>query len=175
MTSSATDTAAPTEADLAIADELGMALVRLNRVQACIAGHASRNGGIDKSSFVLLATLVGQGPTRSSALAEAVHSDPSTISRQVAQLVKDGLVERRADPVDGRATLLAATDAGLELLRVHRRRRNEAIAGMVADWSAADRRLFAELLGRFASDYEEYMPIAIAELSRQGSSEEGNH
>ncbi|MFB9906209.1 MarR family winged helix-turn-helix transcriptional regulator [Allokutzneria oryzae] len=167
--------AVPDETDLEVADQLGMALVRLNRVQACIAGHASRNGGMDKSSFILLATLVAQGPARSSALADAVHSDPSTISRQVAQLVRDGLVERRADPVDGRATLLAATDAGIELLRVHRRRRNEAIAGMVEGWSAQDRRLFAELLGRFATDYEEYMPIAIAELSQQGSSEEGKH
>ena len=51
-----------------------------------------------------------EGPHRSNALAEAVHSDPSTVSRQIAALVKVGYVERRPDPADGRACLLAATD-----------------------------------------------------------------
>ena len=51
----------------------------------------------------LLVHLVKGGPQRSGALAEAVHSDPSTISRQVAHLVRLGLVERTADPEDREA------------------------------------------------------------------------
>jgi DNA-binding MarR family transcriptional regulator len=42
--------------------------------------------------------------------------DPSTVSRAVAAMVAQGLVERRADPHDGRATVLALTDAGEALL-----------------------------------------------------------
>jgi hypothetical protein len=56
------------------------------------------------------------GPRRAGALADAVHSDPSTISRQIGHLVKLGYVERTADPEDGRATLLAATDEGRRVL-----------------------------------------------------------
>jgi len=42
--------------------------------------------------------------------------DPSTVSRAVAAMVAQGLVERRADPHDGRATVLAPTAAGDALL-----------------------------------------------------------
>jgi DNA-binding MarR family transcriptional regulator len=42
--------------------------------------------------------------------------DPSTVSRTVATMVSHGLVERRADPYDGRATMLALTRAGEALL-----------------------------------------------------------
>ncbi|WP_086788522.1 MarR family winged helix-turn-helix transcriptional regulator [Crossiella equi] len=151
------------ETDLAQANEIGMSLVRLNRATACMAAQSAKLG-IDKTSFTLLATLVHTGPLRSSALAEAVYSDPSTISRQVAQLVKDGLVERTADPLDGRATLLAATESGRELFRQRRDRRNEMIASILADWSPEDRRQLATLFHRFVGAYEENMPGLIAEL-----------
>jgi DNA-binding MarR family transcriptional regulator len=42
--------------------------------------------------------------------------DPSTVSRAVAAMVAQGLVERRADPHDGRATVLALTPDGEALL-----------------------------------------------------------
>ena len=62
----------------------------MNKMHAQVA-HQMAKQGMDKSAFVLLATLSGLGECRSSALAEAVLSDPSTVSRQVAGLVKDGL------------------------------------------------------------------------------------
>ena len=59
----------------------------------------------------MLKCLQTEGPLRAGALADCLQSDPSTVSRQVAALVKDGLLERRADPDDGRASLLVLTDA----------------------------------------------------------------
>jgi DNA-binding MarR family transcriptional regulator len=89
------------------------------------------------------------------ALAEEVHSDPSTISRQVGQLVRLGLVERTADPADGRATLLAATAEGRRVFEENRRRRNEHLADLLSPWPDGDRRALAALLARFADDYED--------------------
>jgi DNA-binding MarR family transcriptional regulator len=83
-----------------------------------------------------------------------VHSDPSTISRQVAHLVRLGLVERMADPEDGRATLLTASQEGRRVFEENRRIRIERFAGMLADWSVDDRRKLAELLGRFVTAFE---------------------
>ena len=74
--------------ELELADRIGMAMVRLNKLHACVAAQMSKSG-MDKASFILLATLAHRGSTRSSALAEAVYSDPSTVSRQVATLVKE--------------------------------------------------------------------------------------
>ncbi|RKT52155.1 MarR family winged helix-turn-helix transcriptional regulator [Saccharothrix australiensis] len=150
------------EAQLARADRIGMGLVRLNKMHACVAAHMSK-AGLDKASFVLLANLNHLGPSRSSALAEAVFSDPSTVSRQVATLVKAGWVERRADPADGRASVLAVTEAGERLLAERRRLRNQSIARMLADWSEEDLTAFVDHFERFVGDYERALPDFIAE------------
>uniref|UniRef100_UPI0031D62EAD MarR family winged helix-turn-helix transcriptional regulator n=1 Tax=Saccharothrix mutabilis TaxID=33921 RepID=UPI0031D62EAD len=162
------------ETQLAQAERIGMALVRLNKMHACVAAHLSKTG-VDKASFVLLANLSQLGPSRSSALAEAVFSDPSTVSRQVATLVKEGWVERRADPDDGRASVLAVTDAGQRLLDERRAQRNKAIARMLADWSEEDLSAFIGHFERFVGDYEKALPDFIAESGLGPRSEEGKN
>jgi len=93
-------------------------------------------------------------PLRSSALAERIESDPSTVSRQVAALVKDGLLERRADPVDGRASLLVPTAQGEVVLAEHHQLRVRHFSRMLSTWSEADVRSFATLFQRFTDDFE---------------------
>jgi len=147
--------------DLEVADGIGMSIARLHRLLACVSSSSSK-AGMDRPTFMLLATLAEHGPRRSGALAEMVHSDPSTISRQVAQLVKAGLVERQVDRQDGRATVLAATERGLALLADMRGRRNAQIAQMITHWPDGDRARFAELFERFITDYERHLPVFIA-------------
>ncbi len=146
----------PSDDDLALADEVSGQLIRLVRLMERKQAQyqADHPDAVERATYFLLVHLVKGGPQRASALAEAVHSDPSTISRQVAQLVRLGFVERTADPEDGRATLLAATDEGRRVFEENRRVRNERIAEMLADWSVADRRNLAELLGRFSTAFE---------------------
>jgi DNA-binding MarR family transcriptional regulator len=148
--------AVPSDDDLALADEVSGQLIRLVRLMERKQAQyqADHPDAVERATYLLLVHLVKGGPRRASALAEAVHSDPSTISRQVAQLVRLGLVERTADPEDGRATVLAATDEGRRVFEENRRVRNERIAEMLADWSVADRRNLAELLGRFSTAFE---------------------
>jgi DNA-binding MarR family transcriptional regulator len=76
------------------------------------------------------------------------------VSRQAAHLVGVGLVERRADPGDGRASLLAITDAGTALLERARQRRNARIAAIIEPWEHAEREQFADLIDRFTAGYE---------------------
>jgi DNA-binding MarR family transcriptional regulator len=150
------------DVELELADRVGLAMVRLNKMHACVSAQMGK-AGMDKAAFVLLANLAHLGPSRSSALAEAVFSDPSTVSRQVAGLVKDGLVERRADPEDGRASVLVATESGQRLLRERRRMRNEAIARMFEDWSGQDWSTFTGLFERFVDTYEHALPSFLSE------------
>ena len=77
----------------------------------------------DHSPLFLLVKLAQHGPRRASDLAEQVCADPSTVSRQVASLVKAGLIERRADPADGRASILVPTELGWQRVREHAQRR----------------------------------------------------
>ena len=90
-------TAALTEHEIEWGHRLAGAMFGLGKQQASLLHRMSRSG-IDRSAIMLLKTLAMHGPRRSSELATAVHSDPSTVSRQVAGLVRDGLVERQADP-----------------------------------------------------------------------------
>jgi DNA-binding MarR family transcriptional regulator len=146
----------PTDAELAVADIVGIELIRLVKIleRKHAQYRAEHPDAVERPTYLLLVHLVKDGPQRAGALAESVHSDPSTVSRQVAQLVRLGLVERTADPEDGRATLLAATAEGHRVLAENRRTRTERIAALLATWDPADRHRFAELLGRFTSDFE---------------------
>jgi DNA-binding MarR family transcriptional regulator len=146
----------PSDDDLALADDVSGQLIRLLRLmdRKQAQYQAEHPDAVERATYFLLVHLVKGGPQRSGALAEAVHSDPSTISRQIAHLVRLGLVERMADPEDRRATLLTATDEGRRVFEENRRMRIERFAGMLADWSVDDRRRFAELLARFATAFE---------------------
>src|SRR3954447_2715921 len=73
---------------------------------------AAAKHDVEWTANVIIGCVINDGPLRASAIAEMLPADPSTISRQVAALVRDGLLERRADPVDGRASLLVATAKG---------------------------------------------------------------
>lgn len=119
-----------------------------NRVLAAAAHD------VEWSAHVILKTLRTEGPIRAGALAEAVQSDPSTVSRQVAALVRDGLLERRADPQDGRAALLVLTDRAREVLADQDKARLGHFARMLAGWSDEDLAQFAGLLRRFTDDYD---------------------
>jgi DNA-binding MarR family transcriptional regulator len=144
------------EDELAVADRIGTALIRMMRLleRKQAQYQAEHPDAVERATYHLLVHLVKGGPRRAVVLAEAVHSDPSTISRQVAQLVKLGLVERTADPEDGRATLLVATEEGRRVFEENRRLRNQGLAALMASWSEPDRTALADLLTRFAEDYE---------------------
>jgi DNA-binding MarR family transcriptional regulator len=137
------------------ADRIGQQFVRLFRVVARM-----RHQGSDVAVEHVLAELLERGPQRVGELAQALGTDPSTVSRQVTALVEAGMVERRADPGDGRAHLLAATETGAHRCDAGRRRRIEVVAKVLAGWSTEDRQRLAELLGRLADDLHTNTPPA---------------
>ncbi|WP_375497808.1 MarR family winged helix-turn-helix transcriptional regulator [uncultured Jatrophihabitans sp.] len=131
---------------------------------------------VEWSAHVILKTLRAEGPIRSGALAEVIQSDPSTVSRQVAALVKDGLLERRADPEDGRAALLVLTERAREVLAVQDRLRLDHYADMLVGWTDEDLAQFAELLRRFTETYENANEHWITErISRVAVRSEGSN
>jgi DNA-binding MarR family transcriptional regulator len=137
-------------------DRIGLQLIRLIRLIERQRVIKAKQEGVERAAYVLLARLVIEGPHRSNALAEAVHSDPSTVSRQIAALVKIGYVERRPDPADGRACLLAATDEGHRVFAANRDLRNRWISDVTSDWDDADRERLVELMDRFTTALENH-------------------
>jgi DNA-binding MarR family transcriptional regulator len=150
------------------ADQLGLQLIRFLRLLDR-ANHqfSDKPHGVEKAGYMLMAHLVMNGPKRASALAEGVHSDPSTVSRQVAQLVRAGLLERRADPQDGRACLLAATDEGRQLFDHMRAKRNVHLDQMLASWPLDRRQQLVELFDALNTDIENYRPQMATAIAEQ--------
>ncbi|MGQ4615806.1 MarR family transcriptional regulator [Nocardia sp. R7R-8] len=83
----------------------------------------------------VLGCLDARGRCRQVDLAADLCISPSTLSRQVAELVSSGDIARHADPSDGRATLIEITDQGRDLLRRIRVSRARGLQAALADWS----------------------------------------
>ncbi len=115
---------------------------------------AAAQHDVEWSAQMVLRQLANHGPMRAVEIATCLQSDPSTVSRQVAAMVKDGLLERRSDPEDGRASILALTPRADDALAEHERVRLSHFADMLSDWTASDLSAFAVLLRRFTDDFE---------------------
>ncbi|MGY1619997.1 MarR family winged helix-turn-helix transcriptional regulator [Geodermatophilus sp. SYSU D00691] len=134
------------EAFVRLEREIGLLLRRSRAIQARLA--AELHPDLDGASYGLLALLQDAGPLRASDLVNRLGLDKSTVSRQVAGLVALGLVDRAADPEDGRAQVLTPSAEGsARLARIREARRARWEADM-ADWPASDVATLGELLGR---------------------------
>lgn len=85
-------------------------------------------------------------------VAERLGLDASRASRLVAGAVTAGLVRRETSQEDGRRIHLTLTDLGQRVLEIEQDVRRSHVAARLEDWSAGDRRTFAELFTRFASE-----------------------
>ena len=83
-------------------------------------------------------------------LAALAGLDASTVSRETAHLIALGLVERRSDPLDGRAARLGLTDQGHTRLRSLREAVLDQLATACSSWDPEDVEAFAAALHRFA-------------------------
>lgn len=166
-----------TEADrLADVAEVADTLVSLMRSSARARTRflAAAAHDVDWAAHIVLKTLATAGPMRASDLAAYIQSDPSTVSRQVAALVKEGLIERQADPADGRASLLALTPRASSVIAEHDDIRLRHFATMLADWTERDLRRFAALLQRFTEAFDSANERWITEgFALRGVSEKG--
>jgi DNA-binding MarR family transcriptional regulator len=138
------------EPDVDLADQI----IRLVRTWSSLKARMVSTVDPEVGTLFLLTRLIKDGPTRAKDLAEATCADQSTISRQVAALVKSGLIERQADPDDGRASILVPTPLGVAKVNAHFANRGRALEPLVAEWSDEEREQFVHLLGRFNSTLE---------------------
>ncbi|GAA5161985.1 MULTISPECIES: MarR family winged helix-turn-helix transcriptional regulator [Amycolatopsis] len=91
--------------------------------------------GLHPAAAMLLGDLALHGESRPSELAKRKMVDVSVISRQIAQLVAAGLVERRPAPEDGRAALVSLSEQGMTELKRWREKHLEFFRTALADWS----------------------------------------
>ena len=138
------------------AQTLSNTLVRVMKIMSAMKHQAPRqHPAVDPSHYPVLFCLSG-APLRVSAVADSIHSDVSTVSRQVSHLVQHGLLEKIGDPDDGRAQLLSLSPTGREVIDKLVRGRGQWFGQLLASWSDEDVRTFDAYLTRFGDDLEAF-------------------
>ncbi len=95
-----------------------------------------------------LRTLKRHGTMRLSELSDHLHIAPRSTTEVVDALESRGLVERRADPGDRRATLVEVTGHGAGVLHAIREARGTEAERVFGRLSPADRADLARILGQ---------------------------
>ncbi|MCZ2838192.1 MarR family winged helix-turn-helix transcriptional regulator [Modestobacter sp. VKM Ac-2985] len=133
-------------------ERLTAGVARLVRTVKHLGPRAAADlyGDLPSFGWALLVPLEQDGAQRCSALAERVGVDVSVASRQVAALERAGYVERRPDPLDGRASLISISDAGSAALLHTRGVRGRWAVEALADWTEGEAREFSGLLEKLA-------------------------
>lgn len=103
---------------------------------------------LEPEAYSLLVRLDDLGEARPSDLATFFGIGKPTLSRQVQLLERLGLVDRAADPRDGRAVRLTLSENGRERVRAARTARRERLHERLREWDEAEMLRLAELLAR---------------------------
>lgn len=116
--------------------------------------HQSREAlapwGVSPSQLRALDVLLRHGPVRAGELAEHLRIAPRSATEVVDALAERGLVERRPDPADRRATQVVVTAPGTELGQAVRSARAAEADRVFATLDEADRAELLRLLRRLA-------------------------
>src|SRR4051794_22770488 len=135
------------------ASQLRLGIVRTAR--ALRQEAAAEASGLTPTSTAALASIERHGPLTPSELAEIERVKRPTVTRTLACLEREGLVERTPDPADGRSFLVSVNGAGRERLRRLRGRKNAYLARRMRDLPAGDVETLeraAEILERMRED-----------------------
>jgi len=123
--------------DLDAAARLRTAIGRLSRRLRTTA--AARDAGLTPTAISLLLNVARSGPMRMSELADSEGINPTMLSRAIAGMVQDGLLERTSDEGDRRAAWVKATASGRRLAERMRRERTGAVDQALAELSEDER------------------------------------
>ncbi|MET7886783.1 MarR family winged helix-turn-helix transcriptional regulator [Streptomyces avermitilis] len=109
---------------------------------------------LEKLSFTTLSVLdtlaFGGSPMRLTDLARTEQVSQPGITQLVTRLERDGLVERRPDPSDGRAVLVHITEAGRKIGRSRHEDRTRHLTPLVAQLPPEQRQAIADALPALA-------------------------
>lgn len=141
-------------------DAFALAIEAFNR-------FSIRLPALERFSFTTLSvlhTLSRTSPLRLTELTRTEQVTQPAITQLVTRLERDGLVERRPDPDDGRAVQVHITAAGLDIVRSRRRDRTSRLATLVEQLDPRQRTAIAAALPAL---------LRLAELGQDGNQQTG--
>lgn len=101
-----------------------------------------------RAHYLVLLILERDGPQPYRHIATELALDASTITRQVAVMMKQNLVTKQNHPGDKRSAILHATDYGRQQMQRMRTARLARVRHLFADWKPGERCRLASLIAR---------------------------
>ena len=118
----------------------------LERVVGLLRSLNHPDTGVSQTAASTLATLERSGPCRLTSLATFQGVTQPGMTQLIARLWEAGLVERAADPGDGRVVQIHITADGQALLARRRAVRAEQLVGLLAQLSPEEQAALAAAL-----------------------------
>jgi DNA-binding MarR family transcriptional regulator len=98
----------------------------------------------------LLLCLQKRGPLRGTDIADFFSQSPRTVTEAIDGLERDGLVERKSDPLDRRAKQIHITDKGIEAAARTEPLRRQIIDQTFGTLSADERAILGAILDKLS-------------------------
>lgn len=117
-----------TTSDISLSDTASQLRNAIVRTARALRQDAATETGLGASATAALATINRDGPLTPSELAKVERVKRPSMTRTLACLERDGLIERTPDPADGRSSLVSVSAAGRGRLALLRRRKSAYLA-----------------------------------------------
>lgn len=111
-------------------DDIARELMLISRHQLASATR----GTLERSAYLMLNRIDATGPMTARELAAALQLEISTVTRQIAAMLRENVVERIPDPAGGQARKLSITPTGATHLAEDRELYRDSLAQVVTDW-----------------------------------------
>lgn len=108
---------------------------------------------MEPAAYGLLVILQREGSMRLTELAASIGVGKPSVSRQIAMLEQLGLVQKTADPLDGRAQSITLTPDGSRQLSTAQAARKEAFHHLMEDWKVDDITSLGSLIAQLNETY----------------------
>ncbi|MFG2517612.1 MarR family winged helix-turn-helix transcriptional regulator [Streptomyces sp. NPDC048527] len=97
-------------------EEVGLRYLSLGHHLRKVVDNGMTTGGLSLARTKVLQVLERRGAIQQSRLAQELGQAPRSVTQSVEALEREGLVERAADPSDGRSKLVRLTEKGSKAL-----------------------------------------------------------
>lgn len=104
---------------------------------------------LKRASYLILLLISKNGPMGVKSIAEKLHLDISTVSRQAADLMNDEMLEKKQSETDRRSYLYDINNKGWNMIAHIRRGRKQRFSKMINEWEDTEIEEFAYLLQKF--------------------------
>jgi DNA-binding MarR family transcriptional regulator len=137
-------------------EELLLALIlRANRARIYDDLLKGAKLSIDKALYPVLSATAAIEPARVADIAEVVGLNPTTTSRHLSALEREGLVSRAKSTRDARVAVIELTSQGKRAIRGLRDARRAVFARLLADFDEAELQQFGDYLQRLQDAFAE--------------------